>query len=151
MRRLLTLLAMLSLLLCVLAAVMWVRSYRLRFGQVGEPPVLSDYHGEIIYTNLDGRDDYSCGGLGFYAHSGLENIYLEDGGIAVDHVTVLAIPYWAVCAFFSVLPGISLVVHVKRPWRVTENGCAQCGYDLRATPDRCPECGAAPTKGMMNA
>jgi hypothetical protein len=55
------------------------------------------------------------------------------------------IQYWKLVLLTLIAPSYRLRLAL-RSWRRTERGgCATCGYDLRATPDRCPECGAVPT------
>jgi hypothetical protein len=59
------------------------------------------------------------------------------------HQLNLRVPYWSLMIFMLVCPAWSW----RRRWhdRRMQGRCADCGYDLRATPDRCPECGKVVT------
>ena len=54
--------------------------------------------------------------------------------------TVLIVPYWAAVLAASLLPA-AWVLHRRRQRRKHPGLCPACGYDLRATPGRCSECG----------
>lgn len=52
------------------------------------------------------------------------------------------IPLWSLCLLAAMLPAIKLRSWMRRS-RIPEGHCQTCGYDLRASPERCPECGTA--------
>jgi hypothetical protein len=56
----------------------------------------------------------------------------------------LTIPHWALTVAFAALPARGLLSFRRRLQRRRAGLCRACGYDLRATPDRCPECGTVP-------
>jgi hypothetical protein len=53
-------------------------------------------------------------------------------------------PHWFIAAMTSLLPGGWLIRRVAIRRQRGAGRCLCCGYDLRGTPDRCPECGAVP-------
>ena len=64
-------------------------------------------------------------------------------GVSVGERAVIA-PDWSVMLACLALPLTTLGRHLVRRRRNRVGRCPSCGYDLRATPDRCPECGAVP-------
>lgn len=59
----------------------------------------------------------------------------------------IAVPFWMIAIVFGSLPTIYGWIMIMRNWRNHRRrragSCHVCGYDLRGSADRCPECGEA--------
>lgn len=66
------------------------------------------------------------------------------GGTYVQRYWQRSVPLWLVAALCGILPAVWLLKFWRarrRAARIRVGRCPVCGYDVRATPVRCPECG----------
>jgi hypothetical protein len=76
----------------------------------------------------------TMGGIA-YMHS-----LIEPSSHSRQHYNALIVSHWLV-AFLAAAPTLFLTTRLIFGGRHDPGRCAVCGYDLRATPERCPECG----------
>jgi hypothetical protein len=158
-RSLLNVLVGMSLLLGIASAAVWVRSYWMMSGAVFG----TRHSGDLIWAE-SGRFWFQCqpqvtdSGSFLYAGEML-NVAVDlnaeplqptfqAGGYEYGHYFTsmahdcwwFSFPCWWL-VILCIVP-VGTIIFTRR-WPNMRSGgqCRHCGYDLRATPDRCPECG----------
>jgi hypothetical protein len=123
---------------------------------INDDPASSRYQGLHFYRTRirpnDPKPQIGYGGenwLGFaiWESTGAKfNGSVQLKSFAQRHTTV-NLPFWFPLIVSAVLPAVWARTHLQRR-KLAQMGCCKvCGYDLRATPERCPECGAAGVSG----
>jgi hypothetical protein len=170
MRRLLRILlnaaTVLSLVLCAATMGAWVRSYQARdiVSWVTNPRMvlqIDTYRGGLIaeiFTRsgdvipFEGEVAWNRYTPMSYADAGPTDTFFNRFGFGSEYsgngeqtARDLACPYWFIMVLTAILPGARLAGWRRRArgLRMRPGLCRHCGYDCRATPDRCPECGTA--------
>jgi hypothetical protein len=153
-RKLFTFSSALSLLLCLYAAV--AAAIAVREGG-------SYLRGYDLFRPLEPPRPFTAAEVNAYRPApprfSLAGFRVQPGFRAqytVQYGRVYTVPFWFISLACAVLPGLWLRAR-RQEWRraraarVRQAGiCPGCGYDLRASPNRCPECGSDPEHGVTD-
>jgi len=96
-------------------------------------------------TPLPTRDLFGDRGAGFDRFGFGVGQYASTSSEGTDWTTyghtAVRSPHWFISILLIVPPAMVLRRVMRLRYRRRAGLCPACGYDLRATPDRCPECG----------
>ncbi|MEA2736410.1 MAG: hypothetical protein QOE14_2861 [Humisphaera sp.] len=129
-----------SLLLCGAAVVLWVRSHFVRDDLMYRSVNLWSVRGQCRLgfaappTHFKWMTDANIAPRAMYN-------YPDFSWETSNGRPQLCVPHWFVVLVFAASPAAWLIGYVRSRHRRNSGRCSSCGYDLRATPDRCPECG----------
>jgi hypothetical protein len=184
-----TIVAALSLLVCVAIVALWVRSHfvydAVADGWVNDPPTSGTFvqaysnRGAIslrrlevvvqgstppgfrvdrgIRLNIGPGEHWTTGKplpweltrfrylMGFSCHNGSSSRPEMPGMTTIVHEAGVTLPHWFAALLAAVPAVIGWRQHRSHRMRERTGLCAKCGYDLRASPERCPECEAKTT------
>ena len=79
--------------------------------------------------------------VGDFNHHSWHGFYLQRFADPTSHGITAAAPAWFMMLLLLVAPAISVWTWTLRRQAKRDGCCDHCGYDLRASSERCPECG----------
>jgi hypothetical protein len=157
MRRLLFhILSSLSLLLCLTSLVFWYRSHHITSPTLKIADSITIRKTSPRYWIVTHPNNLTfCRQVGKnwdHPLKSFEFAGLKFGGLYGQDSMLwnLIIPFWLLTTLTAILPlfQIPLLIRaLRKSIRRTHGLCLNCGYDLRASPTTCPECGQ-PTSSM---
>src|SRR6266566_1074716 len=142
--------AALSLLLCIASVTLWIRSYHITSPTLKIADSINIRKTDPRYWILTHPGQLTLwrqvGKNWVHPLNSFKFLGTQFGGLYGQNSMLwdLILPFWLLTTLFALLPLLYLLLLyrlIQKNLRTESGLCPTCGYDLRASPNPCPECG----------